>query len=151
MSRRRKKRGGRDRGFLPDIAAPERGAPRRKRVERDLRDLLVEVLAQLSDPRLDDVAVNRIELTDDLSFARIYVREGIAASTDGAGVIDGLDAAGGRIRREVAQRLQMRRAPELRFLYDEGLDHSRRVDELLAEIRDEAESVDGSEPPTGDD
>lgn len=140
MSRRRKKRGGRDRGFLPDIAAPERGAPRRKRVERDLRDLLVEVLAQLSDPRLADVSIRRIQLTDDLSFARIFVREGIASGVGQEAMIEGLGAAQGRIRKQVAQRLQMRRAPELRFLYDEGLDHAARVDELLAEIDNERPS-----------
>ena len=136
MSRRRGKRGRSD-GFLPDIAAPTRGAPRRMRVERDLRDLLVEVLNQLSDPRLSDVSISRVQLTEDLSFARIFVREGIASGVGEQAMIDGLVAASGRIRREVAQRLQMRRAPELRFIFDAGLEHAARVDELLAEIEQE--------------
>jgi ribosome-binding factor A len=38
------------------------------------------------------------------------------------------------LRREVTQRLQLRSAPELRFVYDDGMDNTTRVEQLLAEI-----------------
>ena len=38
------------------------------------------------------------------------------------------------ITREVTQRLQLRHAPELRFVYDDGQDNTSRVEQLLAEI-----------------
>ena len=55
-------------------------------------------------------------------------------------LIEALGRASGMLRREVTQRLGLRYAPELRFLYDEGLDRSLRVEELLAEIEAERRS-----------
>ena len=49
-------------------------------------------------------------------------------------MLAGLEAAGGRLRREVAKAVTLRRAPELRFLYDEGQDSAYRVEEILREI-----------------
>lgn len=131
MSRRSRKKG-RAGSFLPDLAAPQRGTPRRLRVERDLRDVLVSALGGLSDPRLAEVVISRIELTEDLSFARIYVRA--AYGGDEKALLQGLDAAGGRLRAQVSRELQLRRAPELRFMYDRGVDHAERVEEILREI-----------------
>lgn len=129
---RRPKNKGRGSSFLPELAAPQRGTPRRLRVERDLRDVLVGALGALSDPRLAGVSISRIELTDDLSFARVYVRDALGG--DEKALMRGLEAAGGRLRGQVSRELQLRRAPELRFLYDHGLEHAERVEELLREI-----------------
>jgi ribosome-binding factor A len=45
----------------------------------------------------------------------------------------------GRLRRLVAPRLELRRSPELRFHYDTGHDASRRVEEILHEIKRDEE------------
>jgi ribosome-binding factor A len=55
-------------------------------------------------------------------------------------LVDALGRAAGMLRREVTQRLGLRFAPQLRFLYDEGLDQTTRVEELLAEIEAEKRS-----------
>jgi ribosome-binding factor A len=52
-------------------------------------------------------------------------------------VLQGLEAATPRVRREVAEQLNLQKAPELRFVYDEGVEHANRVEELLREIEDE--------------
>jgi len=143
MSRQR--RGGKGRresgGILPASALPTGGAPRRLRVERDLHDLLVGVLGGLSDPRLSALRITRVQLTDDLSFARVFVRELVVDEAElgrrEESIMRGLEAAAGRVRAQVAQTLQLRRAPELRFVYDHGQDNADRVDELLAEIHAE--------------
>ncbi len=156
MSRRRRGGGRSGRreggaGILPASAVPTRGAPRRLRVERDLHDLLVGVLGALSDPRLSGLRITRVQLTDDLSFARIFVRE-LLLEDESSGreddIMRGFEAASGRIRGQVAHALQLRRAPELRFVYDHGQDNADRVDELLAEIR--AEQDEDDEAPSGE-
>jgi ribosome-binding factor A len=38
------------------------------------------------------------------------------------------------LRREVTHRLGLRYAPELRFFYDEGVDHETKIEQVLAEI-----------------
>jgi ribosome-binding factor A len=129
---------------------PTRGAPRRLRVERDLHDLVVGILGGLSDPRLAALRVTRGQRTDDLSCARIFGREqmleGDEPSQREKQIMRGLEAATGRVRTEVAQSLQLRRAPELRFVYDHGQENADRVDALLAEIHDEVHGTSSSDP-----
>jgi ribosome-binding factor A len=48
-----------------------------------------------------------------------------------------LAGAAGRLRSAGAPALRLKRVPELRFAYDEGLDAARRVEELLREVDDD--------------
>ena len=52
-----------------------------------------------------------------------------------------------RLRRSLAPKLRMKRVPELRFTYDTGLDHSRRVDEILREIAAENAAAPAPQAP----
>jgi ribosome-binding factor A len=109
-------------------------------------------LAALRDPRLAGVVVTRVEMTDDLQQARIYVRasgaagEGVPAGGDDRAqraVLSGLGAAGPRLRRSVSQAVGLRYAPNLRFFWDEAPEAVNRIEELLREIH--AERDDGSD------
>ena len=143
MSRRRRGsgRGGKPSpaaDLLPDIAVPDPAVPRRLRVERDIHEQLATALRQMRDPRLSAVSITRVQLTDDLQFARVFVRLGVAAEVDSKELMRGLRSAGGRLRTHVSSKLALRRTPVLRFIYDTGVDAAERVEELLAEIRDES-------------
>jgi ribosome-binding factor A len=125
---------------LPAAARPAPAVPRRKRVEALLRAKLATALGRLEDPRLGHVAVTRVEMTDDLLFARVFVHAGLGTEQrNGApeDILRGLRAASGRLRRQLGAALALRYTPALRFLYDDGLDAARRVDELLDEIKRE--------------
>jgi ribosome-binding factor A len=100
---------------------------------------LATLLRGLRDPRVDGVAVTRVEMTDDLSLARVYVRRELAGDDpkDRRSLLKGLEAASGKLRREVARGVALRYAPNLRFYYDEGLEAANRVEEILREIEQE--------------
>lgn len=109
-----------------------------RRIER-VNQLLREELAQLmlrsaKDPRLASVSIMAVRTTSDLKFATVYVRAG---GDDAALVeaLDGLESAEGFLRRELGRRLRMRRIPELRFEADRTLEHARRIETLLEEIK----------------
>jgi len=155
VSRKRNRGGrgsGRVAGLIPGVAMPERGVPRRVRVERDLQQELVRALRQLGDPRLRTASVTRVHLTDDLAFARVYVREGVDVQSDERTLMKAIKAVSGRLRGHVGRTLQLRKAPELRFIYDAGFEAQERVDALLEEIREERESQVGRDgaPDDGD-
>ena len=78
-------------------------------------------------------------MASDLKSARVHVRllEGGDDAPRRRTVLEALARASGMLRREVTQRLQLRFAPELRFVYDEGMDHTTRVEEILAQIEAE--------------
>jgi ribosome-binding factor A len=108
-----------------------------RRVEKALREELASMLAhEVKDPGAAGTVVTRVELTNDLRSAKVHVRvlEGGDDPARRASLVAALGRATGMLRREVTQRLQLRSAPELRFVYDDGLDNTTRVEQLLAEI-----------------
>jgi len=113
---------------------------RAKRVGEGVREELASLLAsEVKDPGAAGAVVTRVEMTDDLRSARVYVRL-LAANDDGPRrreLVSALRRAAGMLRREVTRRLRLRFAPELRFAYDEGLDATTRIEEILHEIHAE--------------
>jgi len=113
---------------------------RSARVSERVREELARALTrEVSDPRLSHVVITRVEMPDDLQMARVLVRLTIGAEDPVARkkLMAGLVAASGLLRKRVGQSVGLRRAPELRFQYDEGQDASLRVEELLQEIKKE--------------
>jgi ribosome-binding factor A len=100
-----------------------------------MRREIAEILAnRMRDPRLGAmVSVTDVEVTSDLSFARVYVSV-LTSSGETGTVLEGLQHAAGFVRRELAPRLGLREVPELRFLLDTSLERGARVEELLKKI-----------------
>ena len=93
-----------------------------------------------------------VKVSNDLSLARVYVsvfgapelqRETLAKLSEQAGFI----------RKLLGQRLRLRKIPELRFMFDETIEHGDRMMQIFAEIgkegSDEAPTSD-LQPPTSD-
>jgi ribosome-binding factor A len=101
-----------------------------EQVKRELTDILRNVLR---DPRVSDVTVTRVQTTSDLQQSRIFITT-LAGDDKRQTIMEGLRAARAFLRSGLAQRIQLRRAPELLFEWDTGLDHARRIEELLAQV-----------------
>jgi len=97
------------------------------------------VLYELSDPRVTDVGVTRVEVASDLSAARVLIAP-LYDDVDKREVLKGLEAAQGYIRTQLAQRIQVRRIPELIFKIDQSYLEARRVDALLDSLPPASES-----------
>ncbi len=108
---------------------------RPEKVAHLMRRELAEILdRRLRDPRLATmVSVTDVEVTADLSFARIYVAVH-GGEEDRRRAMEVLSHAAGFVRRELGPRLGLREVPEIRFLHDDSLDRGARVDELLRKI-----------------
>ena len=103
----------------------------RGRLGEALREEIETILeGELGDPRIGLVNVSAVLLADDSRSARVLVN--VAGDDDEAArTLEGLMAAGGFIRREVAARLHLRRPPELIFQLDRSQQYVARIDELL--------------------
>jgi len=121
-------------------AAPHK---RSDRVGERIRAELMEMITRgaLRDPGLASCYVTEVKMTEDLHFARVYVRSLLTtevSTADRDKVIAGLGRAAGYIRRELGPRLRLKYHPELKFFWDDNVDRARRVEELLYEIEKEA-------------
>merc|ERR1739841_449585 len=94
------------------------------------------------------VSITEVEVSGDLQHCRIFVSVfGEQAQKDE--VMDGLEAARGFLRGELGRRLQMRRAPEIVFKLDRGLERGTSVLGLLNRLEDERQQR-GEIPPGSD-
>jgi ribosome-binding factor A len=106
---------------------------RAERVAEEIREEVARILArEIKDPRVGFVTVTRVQITPDLRSARVFVGV-LGDEAQRRKTLQGLDQATGYVRRAVGQRLRLRFTPELSFAYDEGLDATARVAQLLDE------------------
>jgi ribosome-binding factor A len=107
---------------------------REERVAAVVREIVSETLRErIKDPRIGFVSIVGVEVTKDLSLAKIHVSI-LGSDKEKESTMEGLKSAQGLIRSEVARGLGLRRAPELAFVLDEGIEHSVRVSEILREV-----------------
>lgn len=111
----------------------------RRRIERlneQLKREVVDILRnEARDPRIGTVTVTGVETAPDLSSARLYVHTMDEEPEARESLMEGLKAAAPFVRRELGQRLQIRRAPELLWSWDESFEHAQRIERLLAQVR----------------
>jgi ribosome-binding factor A len=117
---------------------------RRARLNEQFKREISEILMRkVQDPRVGTVLVTDVRVTADLWMARVFVRpqeeDGIQET------LEGLEAAESFIRRELADRLHLRRIPELRFIHDTTLDSARRIEEILQDVLPPDEGDEGGE------
>lgn len=118
--------------FIPRAAMEKRGAKyHRGRLGEALREEIETIVeGELADPRIGLAAVTAVELAEDGRSARVLVAVD-GPDDEAQRSMEGLTAATKFIRHEVADRLHLRRAPELFFQLDRSEKYQSRVDELL--------------------
>jgi len=114
---------------------------------REELETLVE--GELGDPRIGLVRVTGVHLAEDGRSAQVLVDvEGDDDEAERS--MQGLDAAKVYIRRELAGRLRLRRAPELIFRLDRAERENARVEELLTRAKKRSKArVDPSKASSG--
>lgn len=109
---------------------------RPERVAGQIHKVISELLlsGEIKDPRVALVTLTEVNVTRDLSMARIfYTCLGDAQEKKEAA--EGLARVAPFVRRLLGQQMRLRHMPELRFEYDSSSDTGRRIEELLRETR----------------
>jgi ribosome-binding factor A len=113
---------------------------RKKRVGQLIKSEVSEmILKDLKDPRIGFVSVTDVEVSGDLRYATVYFTV-LGEDKSVKSTITALERATGYVRHEIASRLRLRYAPEIRFKYDEAYQRAWHLEEV---IRDLHESDDG--------
>ena len=100
-------------------------------IKQEISDILRR---EVDDPRIANITVTDVKLTDDLRSARIYFVE-LGKDRVSDGVEKGLAKAKGFLKRELGKRMQLRYIPELTFFYDPSFEYGSRIEKLLKEVR----------------
>ncbi|MBE0470285.1 MAG: 30S ribosome-binding factor RbfA [Methyloprofundus sp.] len=108
---------------------------RSSRVSSQMQKELAIILQQgIKDPRIGFITVNEVELSKDLTSAKVYIT---ALGADEQGQKDNvklLNEAAPYIRSEVGKRMRLRSVPYIKFHYDTSFEKGMRVSELLSQF-----------------
>ena len=113
---------------------------RSRRVEEQIQRLLAELVRrEVKDPRVGPVTITAVEVSRDLSHAKVYFLP-FDARRSATEVGAALASAAGFLRVHLKKQLQMRHVPELHFIPDETIDRAARLSALIdaAVARDSA-------------
>ncbi|GGF97120.1 30S ribosome-binding factor RbfA [Paenibacillus aceti] len=100
------------------------------------KELSVLIQRELKDPRIGFVTVTGVEVTNDLSQAKVYLSV-FGDEEKKKDTLKGLEKATGFLRTEIGKRIRLRHTPELIFKIDESIAYGSRIEKLLDEISDE--------------
>lgn len=120
---------------------------RPERVGDQVRAELASLLTrEVKDPGVGFVTLTHVKVSPDLQVARVFYTSLGDAQTKKA-TAQALARATPFLRRQIAQRLRLRRAPELTFQYDESIERGERIERLINEMQ----STETSQTPHGGD
>ena len=108
---------------------------RAQRVAEQMRKEITDVLLrEVSDPRTKNATITSVDVTGDLQQATVYYtvlgdEEDVKAETQA-----GLDKAKGFIRREIGNRIRLRKTPEISFEYDSSVAYGTHIDSLIRDL-----------------
>lgn len=120
-----------------------------ERVNAVIKEILSEiVLKDIKDPRLGLVTVTGVNTAADLSAARVHFSV-MGDEAQRQVTLKILRGASGFMRYTIARELDVKVAPELRWVYDDSLDRAFRIDQVLEENRGGAADDAAVEPGDG--
>ncbi|MBM4023513.1 MAG: 30S ribosome-binding factor RbfA, partial [Planctomycetes bacterium] len=99
------------------------------------------ILTEVRDPRIKDVTVTRVEMAPDMRSATVFVSV-MGSPAHERRALQGLANASGFLQARIADRIETRYTPRLRFEVDAGVKHSLEIARLLGEVLPAAASTD---------
>jgi ribosome-binding factor A len=114
--------------------------PRTARVNEVMLEVLADELERMSDPRLELVTFTGVDVSRDLSHAKVFYSTLAASAVDGnedaaaEEAAAGLQAAGSHLRGVVGRQMRIRQVPKLDFRTDPGIVAGQRIEAILRDI-----------------
>ena len=111
---------------------------RMEQVNRLLQRALSDLLAQAKDPRVRMItSVTEVVASPDLGQARVYV-SAMGSEKERRETLKALTGASGFLRKELGQRLELKKVPVLEFVLDESLEAGAKLLRLIDKVGREA-------------
>lgn len=108
------------------------------KIERIASQIVKEVsyilATEIKDSDIKFVTITAAKVTNDLSFAKIYFT--VLDDTKRESTLSALKTASGFIRKELANRLEIRHIPELEFIYDESIEYGKKIETIIGDIHE---------------
>jgi ribosome-binding factor A len=125
------------------------GQYRIPRLNDQLRDEISQLIirGEVKDPRVSTfLTINRVEVSHDLRYAKVYVSSFLADAQQLKGV-EGLNSAAGFIQTAIAKKMSIRQFPHLMFYVDTGMKEGFEMVQKLNALEKEQKSAEPEKKP----
>ncbi len=107
-----------------------------KRIASEMTRVISEILLEEArDHLLKEITITGAEVANDLSFAKVYFTSLITSKTH-QGLEREMEEASPFIRKELAEKMDLRNTPKLKFVYDESIEYASNIERIIKEIHE---------------
>lgn len=89
---------------------------------------------EVKDKNIGFVTITDSKITNDLSFAKVYFT---CLDDNKEKVTNALNRASVFIRTLLCDRINIRKMPEIHFVFDESIDYGKKIDDIIERIHNE--------------
>ena len=120
---------------------------RQVRINDEMKREVSEIVRDIKDPRINSafISITSVDCTPDLKYAKIYYSVITKSEEERADIARGFKSASGFIRKQLAERLNLRMTPELKFLSDESIEKGADITKLIKQVEEELQEIDAKE------
>ena len=112
-----------------------------QKVAQAIREVVgMAIIAELRDPRIQDVTVTYVEVSSDLRTAKVHVSV-MGDEAKQSLCLHGLQSSAGFLQSKISGRIDTRYTPRLRFELDQGVKKSIAISKMLDEVLPHDESI----------
>ncbi|MDH8902840.1 30S ribosome-binding factor RbfA [Staphylococcus epidermidis] len=107
---------------------------RAERVGEQMKQEIMDIVNnKVKDPRVGFLTITDVELTNDLSQAKVYLTV-LGNDKEVDNTFKALHKATGCIKSELGSRMRLRIIPELTFEYDESIEYGNKIERMIQEL-----------------
>ena len=101
-----------------------------ERLEHSFVEKISQILQlEIKDERIQFVTVTAAKITSDLSFAKVYVT--VLNDKERENILKLLNKASNFIERELSKKIEIRKMPNITFVYDESIDYANHIEHII--------------------
>lgn len=99
-----------------------------------MEEISLILMEEVKDDELKDIIITGVDVTKDLSYAKVYYT--LYNKEKKKEIFTVLNNASSFIRGKLAERIEIRHTPELRFIYDESEEYGRKIDKIIKGLKE---------------
>lgn len=96
-------------------------------------EISIILMREVKDENIKFVTITGVDVTSDLSFAKVYYT--VLDESKKETTAEALEKASSFIRTKLAERVEIRHTPELKFIYDTSIAYGEHIDKIIEDIK----------------
>ena len=107
---------------------------RAERVGEQMKQEIMDIVNnKVKDPRVGFLTITDVELTNDLSHAKVYLTV-LGSNKEIDNTFKALEKAKGFIKSELGSRMRLRIIPDLTFEYDKSIEYGNKIERMIQDL-----------------